>query len=296
MVTERDIAIILALTKYYVLSRPQVQRLCFESDVSGRVTRRRLQLLVDARFVNRQQMLFCAPHGGMPTTVYFPAPLGNELLARHFDDDRHLLTPTLTPIQHHIPHWIAVAETHIALDQSLKAQSELSIDPWVNEWDVVNKDETAPERRFRLYTLITETPKLVCAPDAAFVLHVRGFRKVFFLEQDRATTGVKQVADGKSRGYAALAERQLHRQMFPEANVEGFTVLCITPDRKRRDALRLAMNNRPGSNLWRFAAAEDLADDPFHRPIFYPCLGEPSSIIKPSDGCTTTHPREDTPS
>ncbi|MDZ4685277.1 MAG: replication-relaxation family protein [Planctomycetaceae bacterium] len=296
MVTDRDIAIVQALANYYVLSRPQVQRLCFESDVSGRVTRRRLQLLVDARLINRQQMLFCAPHGGTPTTVYFPAPLGNELLAKHFDDDRHLLTPTLTPIQHHIPHWIAVAETHIAFDQSLNGQSDLSIEPWVNEWDVVNKDETAPERRFRLYRLITETPKLVCAPDAGFVLNARGHRKVFFLEQDRATSGVKQVADGKSRGYAAMAERRLHRVMFPEATVEGFNVLCITPDRKRRDALRLAMNNRPGSELWRFAAADDLENDPFHQPIFYPCLGEPTSIIKPSAGCTTTHPREDTPS
>lgn len=43
MITDRDIAILSALAKYYVLSRPQIQRLCFESDVSGRVTRRRLQ-------------------------------------------------------------------------------------------------------------------------------------------------------------------------------------------------------------------------------------------------------------
>ena len=294
MITVRDLAILLALAKYYVLSRPQIQRLCFESDVSGRVTRRRLQLLVDARLINRQQMLFCAPHGGMPTTVYFPAPLGIELLAKHLDDERLLLTPVLTPIQHHIPHWIAVAETHIALDRAARA-TDITIDPWINEWDVVNKDETQPERRFRLYTLITETPKLICAPDAGFILGVREFRKVFFLEQDRATSGVKQVADGKSRGYAALAERQLHHQMFPQSNVDAFTVLCIAPDRKRRDALRLAMNNKPGAGLWRFAAAEDLHDDPFHRPIFYPCLGEPSSIIKPSAGGTTTHPRGDTP-
>lgn len=294
MLTDRDFAILSALTKYYVLSRPQIQRLCFDNDISGRVTRRRLQMLVDAHLINRQQMLFCAPQGGMPTTVYFPAPLGNELLASRLDDDRLLLTPVLAPIQHHIPHWIAVSDTHIALDRAV-SQTEITIDPWINEWDIVNKEETEPQRRFRLYRLITETPRLVCAPDAAFLLGIRGFRKVFFVEQDRATSGAKQVADSKCRGYAALAERQLHREMFPEANVDSFTVLCITPDRKRRDCLRLAMNNRPGAALWRFAACDDLNDDPFHRPIFYPCLGEPSSIIKPSAGCTTTDPREDTP-
>ncbi|MBI1346308.1 hypothetical protein GC163_08450 [bacterium] len=295
MVTDRDLAILSALAKYYVLARPQIQRLCFESDVSGRVTRRRLQYLVDARLINRQQMLFCAPHGGMPATVYFPSPLGNELLARHLDDERLLLTPSIAPIQHHIPHWIAVAESHIAFDKGAAAAAGVTIDPWINEWDVVNKDESAPEKRFRLYTLISETPRLVCAPDAAFLLELKGFRKVFFIEQDRATTGARQVAEGKSRGYAALAERNLHHRMFPTSNVEAFTVLCITPDQRRRDALRLAMNNRPAANLWRFATSQDLAGDPFRSPIFHPCLGEPTSIIKPSAGCTTTGPRGDTP-
>jgi len=39
MLTDRDLAVLLVLDRYYVLSRPQIQRLCFPTDVTGRVTR-----------------------------------------------------------------------------------------------------------------------------------------------------------------------------------------------------------------------------------------------------------------
>ena len=35
MITERDIAVLLALVRYYVLSRVQIQRLCFPTDAAG---------------------------------------------------------------------------------------------------------------------------------------------------------------------------------------------------------------------------------------------------------------------
>ncbi len=47
MLTERDFAVVRAFAHYYVLNRPQVQRLCFPDDLTGRITRRRLQMLVD---------------------------------------------------------------------------------------------------------------------------------------------------------------------------------------------------------------------------------------------------------
>ena len=56
MITERDIAILLALVRYYVLNRMQIQRLCFPTDENGRITRRRIQSLVDAKLINRTQM------------------------------------------------------------------------------------------------------------------------------------------------------------------------------------------------------------------------------------------------
>lgn len=285
MLTEREFQILLAIVRYYVLSRPQIQRLFFQGDRGGRHTRRRLQMLVDEHLIDRQRMLYCLPTAGSPSSVYYPSPKGCQLLAEHFEDDRFLLTPVQAPIPHHINHWLAISETHITLDQAIKNETELTVADWVNEWDIVNKDESVPENRFRLFTLLNDQPRLVNSPDAAFVLSMLGHRKVYFLEQDRATSGVNQIASSKTQGYSIMAERQLHREQFPQVNVSSFTILMIAPTAQRRDALRRAIHGKPGSALWRFAAANELTPETFLRaPLFYPCEGDPSSLIKvPAD-------------
>ena len=281
MITPRDIQVLLCLVRYFVLSRPQIQRLLFTDDTNGRSTRRRLQMLVDLQLINRQHLLYAHPNGGCPASVYFPSRRGCELLFEEFGDDHFLLTPTTAPIPHHIQHWLAISETHIALDQAIARQSGVQVDGWINEWDICNKDESVPEKRFRLYTLIHENPKLICAPDAAFLLSMAGHKKIYYLEQDRHSSGVYQVASSKTKGYAVMAEAFLQRRHFPQATVERFTVILVAPSPKRRDALRTAIKDKPGSPLWRFASATDLTPESFlFEPIFYPCDGEAVPLVR----------------
>jgi len=283
MLTERDLQILRALARYFVLSRPQIQRLCFPDDESGRVTRRRLQTLFDGQYLNRMRLLVQNPQAGSAASVYYPAKKGCEVLAEHFEDERLLLTPTQSPQSHHVYHWVAVSETHLALDAAISMQVQVRLESWINEWDVVNQAESAPEKRFRLYTLLRESPRLVCAPDAAFELSLGEHRKAFYIEQDRNTSGVKQVAASKTAGYAAMAERQTHRKHFPQTNVSTFSVLMLAPGARRRDALRKSMADKPGSQLWKFADVGDLAPEKFlFEPIFYPCQGEPRPLVKRS--------------
>lgn len=281
MVTPRDFQILLALIRYFLLSRPQIQRLLFPDDMNGRSTRRRLQMLVDLQLINRQHLLFAQPAGGSPASVYYPSRRGCELLFEEFGDERFLLTPTQAPIPHHINHWLAISDTHLTLDAAIRLQQDVQVEDWINEWDVCNKDETIPEKRYRLYTLLSENPRLICAPDAAFLLSLAGHRKVYYLEQDRHTSGVHQVASGKTKGYAALAELKLHRRHFPQTTLETFTVLLIAPSPKRRDALRVAFGDKPGSSLWRFASATDVTPESFlFNPIFYGTTGDPQPLVK----------------
>jgi Replication-relaxation len=281
MLTDRDFAILCAVVRYYVLNRQQIQRICFPQDPNGRVTRRRLQALVSASLLNRQNTLFCHPLAGPAAPVYFPSRKGCELLAEMHDDERFLTTPTQAPIPHHTLHWLAVSDTHITLDDAIKAQTAVRLDGWLNEWDVCNKDESAPEKRFRLYSLIRESPRLVCAPDAGFLLTVNGHSKVFYLEQDRNTSGVRQIAASKTQGYAIMAQTQMHRRHYSTATVNSFSVLMVAPTERRRDALRKAIHSKPGSELWRFAAVPDLTSERFlHSPIFYPCIGDPVPLVK----------------
>ena len=281
MLTERDLAVLLALDRYYVLSRPQIQRLCFPTDVTGRVTRRRLQALVSQGLVNRHRAEIVYPHRIPAGSIYYPAPKGCELLSETRSDDRYLVTPTQCPQPHHALHWLAVSETHIALDAAILAQRDVELVDWVNEWDIVNKDEDRPDKRYRLYTLLREEPRLVCAPDAAFVLASGAFTKVFFVEQDRGTSGARQVAARKIKGYASMQQYGRHREKFPALNVSQLTVLCIAPTAGRRDALRRAFAGKPASELWKFTAVCDLAPEAFlHAPIFYPAKGEPVPLVK----------------
>src|SRR5262249_10419336 len=141
---------------------------------------------------------------------------------------------------------------------------------------------------FRLYLLLRENPRLVCAPDAAFLLAVAGHRKAFYLEQDRNTSGVRQIAASKTQGYAVMAQQQLHRRHFPESTIPTFSVLMIAPTDRRRDALRKAIFGKPGAELWKFAAVPDLSPEQFlFDPIFFPCEGEPKPLVKASDDASS---------
>ena len=298
MITERDIAVLGVVARYYVLSRIHVQRLCFPNDNTGRATRRRLQVLVHANLLNRAPTPVFNPGGGSGWPVYFPSRRGIELLAEHFDDERFLTIPTRSPQPFHLLHWLAVSDTHITLDHAIAAQKCVRLENWLNEWDTVNPEETEPERRYRLYTLLRESPRLVCVPDAAFLLSIGPHRKVFYLEQDRATTGVRQIAARKTPGYAELATQDMHRRHFPEATVDSFTVLMIAPTARRRDALRKALNGKSGADLWKFAAEGDLTVASFlHEPVFFPCEGDPVPLVEsrsPATSCQSDDPQNKT--
>jgi hypothetical protein len=281
MITERDMRTLCAIARYYVLSRAHIQRLCFPNDKTGRSTRRRLQALVRAELINRAPAPVFNTGGGSPWPAYYPSQRGLEFLAAHFDDDRLLKIPSRVPLPLQLLHWLAVADTHIALDQAIAAQNAVRLEGWINEWHTVNQDETKPERRYRLYTLIRERPRLICAPDAAFLLEVDELSKVFYLEEDRATSGIRQIAARKTPGYAELAKRNLHKRHFPRATVPGLTVLLITLTASRRDALRKAFRNKLGADLWKFAVKSDITPESFlHEPLFFPCEGDPVPLVK----------------
>lgn len=281
VLTPRDFEVFWALVRYYVLTRMQLQRLCFPDDVTGRNARRRLQMLVAEDYVGRARMQV-VDATGQSAPAYYPHAKGVQFLAEYRDDPSILLTPTSSPHPMFLAHWLAVSDFHIALDAALARQDEVSCPAWLSEWDVANKDESEPERRYRLYTLVREKPgRIVCAPDAAFVLKKGDNAKAYYVEVDRATSGVQQIAAHKTRGYAAMLERDLRSRHFPQANVPGFGVLSVSPTAGRRRKLAEAVAGQPGASLWRFAAMDELTPDTsLFEPVWYDCKGEAMPLIK----------------
>ena len=246
MITERDLQVLRALARYFVLNRHQIQQLCFRDDCDGRVTRRRLLRLVQLGYIQRQSLQMHEMDSGSPSSVYYPSRRGLEILAEVLNDKRFLLVSSHAPQPHHVRHWLAVSETHITLDESIARQIEVTLDGWINEWDTIAANAGEPDRRYQLRTTLQESPRLCCAPDAAFLLSRAGHRKVYYLEEDRNTSGVERVAASKTKGYAELAVRQWHRRHFAETTLATFTVLMVAPSPRRRDHLRQAIHGKPG--------------------------------------------------
>jgi hypothetical protein len=171
---------------------------------------------------------------------------------------------------------LAITELHLILKAAVKSQRAITLAAWYNEFEVINANED-PEKHFGLFTEIQGRPRRICAPDAAFMLDNRGEREVFYVEMDRGKgnrgTNTKNLVQ-KSRGYAELAEQELHRRHFP--GTRGFAVLLIAPGEERRDALlRAFAKKNPGlyrTDLWRFAAMKEInARTMLHGKVFYRC-------------------------
>lgn len=280
MITARDIHVVASIAHYYTLTRSQVTRLHFPEDDDGRITRKRLGLMLAAGLIHRTHMQVVNPAQGAPAPVYYPSENGCAFLAQETGDERWRAACRQTPTWQNLYHWVQVAETHIMLDQSAAQDGTVRVAEWFGEWSVVNADERIPEKRFRLYTRLNA--QLVCVPDAAFLLEKAGHRKAFYLEQDRDTTkNAERVSAQKHAGYAVLADRQGHLRHFPSATAPSFSVLMIAPSIKRRDALRKALTAKAGAQLWKFAALPELNPESFlHGDVWHGCNGSCGPLIR----------------
>jgi len=295
MITQNDISVLVVLASYYVLCRPQIQRLCFGSHFSGRGTRKRLAKLLREGLIHKHRTFI--PFGGSSTgcPVYWLSRQGAELLCSYFDDETYLACNTRRPRADLLFHWLAIGETHIAIEHAVSADPTVELVAWINEWETVNKTDSFSQH-FYLHTVLSESPPLSCSPDAGFVLDVAGHRKVFYLEQDRNTGAAKSVAARKAPGFAELASRGLHLRHFPCATVDTFTVLAVTTDRGRRNRLASAIEGRPGANLWLFVSQDELTPERLlYDPITYNSKREAGPLLsRPVDQSEETDetPRE----
>ncbi|QDV48505.1 replication-relaxation family protein [Gimesia fumaroli] len=284
MITTRDIPVLAALGRYFLMNRRMIQQECYPTDVDGRLSRRRLSALVRDGYISKQRMLVVNPRDETPAPVYHLAKQGCQFLAEHFEDDRYLAKPTSIAQPMHLYHYLAVANTHILLDKAI-AQSEVKLMTWCNEQEFLNPENPDPKQRIRLYAELKTAPKkIICAPDSGFLLEVDGHRGVFYLEQDRDRDNYShnRVAALKSPGYTELHRQQRHRKQFPATTLNRFTVVMVAPNEKRRDALRRAFHKKTGADFWRFASLTELTPQTFlHERVWYRTdSAEPQPLVK----------------
>ncbi len=283
---DRDIVTLTALARCFILSAAQVRRVAYPDDATGRITRRRLTKMVHQGLILRRRLAVVNPTDGAATPVYHLTKAGREFLAGHFGDDAYLWKPIEPTQPQYLHHYVAVAETRLLLDAALEQSKDITLVQWCHEDECLNPEEPDRDKRRRLFTELSSSPKLVCSPDAAFVLEMDSHRAVFYLEQDRDTFFHDRVAARKSPGYAALLEHQAHRVQFPSTTLDHFFVVVMTPTARRRDRLREAFaeknQDKPAARIYRFGAVEELTAKNFlFEPVFRCCHhDEPVPLVK----------------
>jgi hypothetical protein len=277
-----DFNVLATIARYYLLTRDQIQSICFPDQSSGRATRRRLLRLREANYLTRHRVPVALPERNGAAPVYYVTKSGAEALASYFEDERFLATNTKHPRADRLSHWTAINQTRLLLERAIAAQSHVKLAGWFTEWETVNKD-AADKDQFVLHTQLSEEPPLSCSPDAAFMLTVHEVSKVFYLEQDLGTSSPTQIAARKTKGYASMLQRELHRKHFPDTTLSRFSVLVVTNSSYRCRAIGEALRKRPNPEAWLLINQKELTVDSFlHSPIVYDTQAVLGPLVKPA--------------
>ena len=188
-----DFKALAAIAKRYVLTRDQVHRICFDEALSGRSIRKRLQRLRTSNYLTRHRVPVALPDTNGAAPVYYMTKPGCEALAAYFDDERFIATNTRTPRADRLAHWIAINDTRIVIEQAIARQSEVQLDGWITEWEVINKD-AAKDNQFVLHAQLCADPPLSCSPDAAFRA-LGAWRKKSLLPRSRTSANFIAAPD-----------------------------------------------------------------------------------------------------
>ncbi len=267
------------LRKYKFLTTAQIRRWCVPNDKDGSITREVLRKLQDGGLARRFRAEVTNPMMTSSAPVWTPTESGCCLLATK-TGDASLILDSLPNTNNwtQFAHYVAVSELVHTIDKAFAVQQFASLGAVYFEHDVIS-DAKEPEKRFRLYTVVSqiESKRTVCVPDFGFEVIVNQYRRVYFGELERGTDTPKRVAAKKAPGYAGM---QHHFQKhFPQA--QDWRVLFVWPNSGMRDAARRAVDPAK-SEMWLFAALPDITESFLHEPVIYSAHEGPKPLIKPS--------------
>ena len=291
--TQRDVGTLEFLRRYFYARTPQIRDARFPADKDGSVTRGRLRLAEKEGYVRRSGAQVVDPLDPQTQApVWALTVKGSAALARATGDASLLLKcePSFKDWLS-LNHFCALTALHWMIDRAIAAQTHVTLHALHFEHEVADPAATDPDRRYVLYTRTSE--HVVCVPDSLVVVQPAGLpRRAIYVEREMGTDLPQRVAAKKHKGYAELAAGNLFKRHAPDA--QDFRVLCLAPSPSWRDALRKEMRDKPGSDLWLFAATTDLTvQGVLHAPIVYkaaddkavPLLPPPKAPAAPSGGC-----------
>ncbi len=282
VLTDRDASVLETLLFYGYLVTNQLRALFFQADKDGSVARDRLRKMDAAGLITRRRAEVANPFSSNTMPTWIITERGISALALYRDDTRFLSQkPPCTRSWQLFCHYVCVSDLAIKLRQSAAAQDRVQLGDMFFEHTVVNAEADDPAKRYRLYTVVCEQPKrVICAPDQAFEIRLGEHRMAYYVELERGSDSPVRVGFKKTPGYAAFAQARRWKTHFPQA--QKMKVLAVAPSANWRESLRKAIRDKPGAEMWMFAALGDVTPESFLcGPIWHTCEGEVRPLVRP---------------
>jgi hypothetical protein len=239
---------------------------------SSRVIRRRTAALTESDYLRRSRPMCLDPMTNAMPGVFSITENGLAALAEYKGDEGYLLRPSSPPEITFIRHELLVSAKQLTLMKAISIQDKVQLVRTIREGHVVNLDEPDPAHQRTLRMDLSNGRPLYCHPDMAFVLQVGTAQVAYCVEVESGTNGAKRKVARCWQGYYHLSKTGRYIRLFPHVTKHPFGVLAIAPTRGYRDQMRKAMVDKPGRELWLFAAEQDLTPETFlFEPVWYAC-------------------------
>ena len=159
------VAILRVLRRYFFATTAQIRDAVAPSDKDGSVTREQMRKLLAHGYVRRHEPRLLEHGKTTAPPVYLPTIKGCCALATSTGDVNHILQvePTFKDWLS-IHHYTALTALHMTIDAAFAGQKHVTQHSLYFEHEVVQPDALEPSKRFRLNTVVSEKPYVVCCP------------------------------------------------------------------------------------------------------------------------------------
>src|SRR5262249_54197624 len=155
------------------------------NDGDGSTTRGVLRKLEQGGLIRRHQPKMVAPLSNSAPPVFILTLKGSNVLAAETGDCSLLLIvePTFRDWMS-LNHYCSLRSLHAVIDASFSLTTRVKQTALYFEHEVIRADANEPAKRYRLYTVVSETSKVVCCPDSAFETDFTGRRRAWYVEYE----------------------------------------------------------------------------------------------------------------
>jgi hypothetical protein len=289
--TDRDGQILFSLRRYFYLRTIQIRDLVATHDNDGSITRGRLRKLLNSGLIRRYQPKLVDFGGSIAPIFALTMKGATTLVALRGDASLALSVEPNFADWMSMNHFCSLSGIHILIDRAISAQSYVRLNGLYFEHEIVIPDAAEPSRKYRLHTLLSEAPRLLCCPDSAFELEVLGYRRAFYIEREMGSDTPARVAAKKCKGYMGFERGGLYRRHFPHAR--DMRVLWFCPNAGWRKALCAEMRGKPGSEHYLFVSMPDVSvTSILHDAIWCTADEKAISLVTPPGARPPTVPPE----